>query len=266
MTYILECEITAHQEIAPEHRRLVLRAGPIAAETAPGQFCMLEAHEGLYPFLRRPMSVERTYKDGISILYKVVGRGTRLLAHLPVGAAINVQGPLGNSFPLPPDYDRYLMVAGGIGIAPFPGLAEAILQKVGRTPEILLAARNDRMLLMVKDFTRMGCPVHIATDDGSAGMKGFASDALRALEPDEKTLVYCCGPTAMMRAVHHVCVERNVTCYASLEAEMACGDGVCMGCVVETTAEDEAQRMARVCREGPIFNTRDIKWNGGARS
>lgn len=266
MTFILDCEIKAHQEVAPDHRRLVLRAEPIAAAAAPGQFCMLEVHEGLYPFLRRPMSIERIYKDGVSILYKVVGRGTRLLAHLPAGTNINVQGPLGNSFPLPQNYDRYLMVAGGIGIAPFPGLAEAILQKLGRTPELVLAARNDRNLLMVKEFTRMGCPVHIATDDGSAGMKGFAADALRALEPDARTLVYCCGPTPMMAAVHAVCVEHNVTCYASLEAEMACGDGVCMGCVVETTAEEEARRMARVCHEGPIFDTRTIKWNGGTKS
>lgn len=265
MTVILDCEITAHQEITPGHKRIVLRAAPIAAAAAPGQFCMLEAHEGLYPFLRRPMSIEHIYKDGISILYKVLGLGTRLLAHMPTGAVINVQGPLGNSFPLPEGYDRYLMVGGGIGIAPFPALAEAIMQRLGRTPELVAAARSDGQLLLVKEFARMGCPVHIVTDDGSAGMKGYASDALRALEPDERTLVYCCGPTVMMAAVHEVCAERNVTCYASLEAEMACGDGVCMGCVVETTAEDEARRMARVCREGPIFDTRDINWKAGVR-
>jgi len=128
-----------------------------------------------------------------------------------------------------------------------------------------LAARNDRALLLVKEFSRMGCPVHIATDDGSAGLKGFASDALEDLVPDEKTLVYCCGPTAMMRAVHAVCEQRNTRCYASLEAEMACGDGVCMGCVVETNAADEARRMVRVCKEGPIFDTRDINWHAGVR-
>jgi len=111
----------------------------------------------------------------------------------------------------------------------------------------------------------MGCPVHIATDDGSAGMKGFAADALEDLAPGENTLVYCCGPTAMMRAVHETCARHHARCYASLEAEMACGDGVCMGCVVETNADDEARRMVRVCREGPIFDTRDIAWKGGMR-
>lgn len=263
MTVVLECEITAHQEVAPEHKRLVLRAEPIAAAAEPGQFCMLEVHEGLYPFLRRPMSIERVFKDGISILYKVVGEGTRLLAHLPVGSTLNVQGPLGNRFPLDPGFERYILVAGGIGIAPFPGLAEAIMQELGKTPELVIAARTDSMLLCIKEFTQMGCPIQIATDDGSAGLKGYASDALRSLEPDASTLVYCCGPTVMMRAVHDVCVECGAVCYASLEAEMACGDGVCMGCVVETNAEEEARRMARVCREGPIFNTRDINWEAG---
>ena len=265
MTLLLECEITTHQEVAPGHKRLVLRAAPIAAETGPGQFCMIEVQEGLYPFLRRPMSIERVFHDGISILYKVYGKGTRLLSRMPVGATVNVQGPLGNRSPLISGYDRYIMVAGGIGIAPFPGLAEAIMQQLGRTPELVLAARNEHMLLCEKEFQQMGCPIHIATDDGSAGLKGFASDALRAIEPDPSTLVYTCGPTVMMRAVHEVCVEYGVPCHASLEAEMACGDGVCMGCVVETTAEEEAQRMARVCREGPIFNTRDINWKAGSQ-
>ncbi len=265
MTVVLQGEITAHQEVAQGHKRLVIRAEPIAAAAAPGQFCMLEVHEGFYPFLRRPMSIERIYKDGISILYKIVGQGTRLLAGMAPGAVINVQGPLGNCFPLPEGFERYILVAGGIGIAPFPGLAEALLRKIGRTPELVLAARNDRMLLLVKEFSQMGCPIHIATDDGSAGMKGFASDALEDLAPNEKTLVYCCGPTPMMHAVHEVCLRHNTLCYASLEAEMACGDGVCMGCVVETNAEDESRRMARVCREGPIFETRNINWNAGIR-
>lgn len=265
MTVVMKCEITAHQEVAPGHKRLALRAAPVAAAARPGQFCMLETQEGLYPFLRRPMSIERVYKDGISILYKVVGLGTRLLAHIPVGACINVQGPLGNGFPLPQGFDRYILVAGGIGVAPFPFLAEAILHTLGRTPEVVVAAQNDRLLLLVKEFGQMGCPVHIATDDGSAGLKGFASDALEDLVPDERTLVYCCGPTVMMRAVHDVCTQYNTSCYASLEAEMACGDGVCMGCVVETNAAEEARRMVRVCKEGPIFDTRDINWHAGVR-
>ena len=266
MKFILDCEIIAHQELAPGYKRMVLHAPAIAEIATPGQFCMLEIHEGLYPFLRRPMSIEHIYKDAISILYKVVGEGTRLLAQIQTGTTISVQGPLGNGFPLPKAYERYILVAGGIGIAPFPALAEQVMQELGYTPEIVIAARNRSAVLLYKDFSRMGCPVTVITDDGSEGMKGFASDALRRLEPDEHSLIYCCGPMVMMAAVHDVCTECNAICYASLEAEMACGDGVCMGCVVETTANDEAQRMVRVCREGPIFDTRQIDWKERMRS
>lgn len=265
MALLSECIITAHQEIALGHKRLVVRAPELAAQAAPGQFCMIEVHEGLHPFLRRPMSFERIFHDGVSIVYKIAGEGTRLLSHMPVGSILNIQGPLGNAFPLPTGYTRYILVAGGIGVAPFPGLAEIIMQQLGYTPQIVLAARTESLLLCEKEFMHMGCPIYIVTDDGSAGMKGIAADGLEVLNPGSETVVYCCGPKAMMAAIHTVCYRRGVLCYASLEAEMACGDGVCMGCVVETITEDEAGRMVRVCREGPIFDTRKINWNIGGQ-
>jgi dihydroorotate dehydrogenase electron transfer subunit len=172
-----------------------------------------------------------------------------------------VQGPLGNGFPLETGCERHILVGGGIGVAPLPGLAEAIIRQTGYAPEVVLAARTEDQLVCVKEFGQMGCPLHLVTDDGSAGMKGFASDGLELLEPDANTVVYACGPMAMMRSLHQVCDMRHAACYASLEAAMACGDGVCMGCVVETTAEEEPQRMARVCKEGPVFNTRTLRWD-----
>lgn len=261
MAHVLDCKITTHQEVVPEHKRMVLRAPDIAAVARPGQFCMIEVREGSSPFLRRPMSIERIFADGISVLYKIMGGGTRILAGLQAGAFINVQGPLGNVFPVKSKDSRHVLVAGGIGVAPLIGLAEALTAQVGRAPEVILAARTERYLLCEKEFSQMGCPVTLATDDGSAGFKGFAADCLRRLEPDVQTVVYTCGPTVMMRSVHDVCLEAEACCYASLEATMACGDGVCMGCVVETNAENEFGKMARVCREGPVFDTRQIRWN-----
>ncbi len=261
MAYVLDCEITAHVEAAPEHRRMVLRAPEIAAAARPGQFCMLEVREGYCPFLRRPMSIERIFEDSVSILYKIAGEGTRMLAGLQAGTRINVQGPLGHGFPIEHDCARYILVAGGIGVAPLPGLAEALIEQTGSAPEILLAARTDNFLLCEKEFAQMGCVTTLATDDGSAGFKGFADACLRRLEPDADTVVYVCGPTVMMRAIHDVCVEAGARCHASLEAEMACGDGVCMGCVVETIAENAFGKMARVCREGPVFESRAIRWS-----
>lgn len=261
MPHVTDCEILAHQEAASGHYRLVLDAPAIAADALPGQFCMLEVRPGYHPFLRRPMSIERIFPGSVSILYKVEGEGTRLLSGLAPGQSINLQGPLGKPFPLPEGMERPILVAGGIGVAPFPGLAERLVCESGRTPEIVLAARNEHLLLCEKEFAQMGCRITLATDDGSAGMRGFASEALRSLEPGPGDVVYSCGPMRMMRAVHDVCVELGVPCYASLEAEMACGDGVCMGCVVEAHAEIEAERMVRVCADGPVFDSRLINWS-----
>lgn len=260
MPHVIDCEITAHQEVAPGHRRLVLHAPEISRDAQPGQFCMLQVQQGYYPFLRRPMSIERIFTDGISILYKIEGEGTRMLSALHAGETLNVQGPLGTPFPMREGFERHILVAGGIGVAPFPALADAILRVLGKTPDIVLAARTEDMLLCEKDFRQMGCRVYLATDDGSAGEKAFASEVLARLEPGPETLVYACGPMPMMKATHAVCEARDVLCLASLEALMACGDGVCLGCVVEANVEIEAERMVRVCKDGPVFDTRLIDW------
>ncbi|MBI2422875.1 MAG: dihydroorotate dehydrogenase electron transfer subunit [Candidatus Hydrogenedentes bacterium] len=261
MPYLSECEVTSHHELSPGHYRLVLHCPEIAQDAQAGQFCMLEVQQGYYPFLRRPMCFERIFKDSVSILYKIEGEGTRLLSALSPGQSINVQGPLGKPFPLEANHARHIMVAGGIGIAPFPALAEAIIAKLGVTPEIIIAARTDSMLLCEREFQQMGCKIHLATDDGSAGQKAFASEVLRALAPGPDTIAYCCGPMPMMKATHRVCEDLGVRCLASLEAEMACGDGVCLGCVVEAKVEIEAERMVRVCYDGPVFDSALINWD-----
>ena len=261
MPLVSDCEIKAHMEVAPDHYRLVLHAPEIAAQATAGQFCMLQVQEGLYPFLRRPMCFEKIFKDSVSILYKVEGEGTRMMSRLTPGQSMSVQGPLGKPFPLDNRFDRHILVAGGIGVAPFPALAEAIIRELGVTPEVIIAARTESMLLCEKDFHEMGCKVHLATDDGSAGAQAFASEVLRQLEPGAGARAYCCGPMPMMRATHEVCQALGISCLASLEAEMACGDGVCLGCVVEANVEIEAERMVRVCYDGPVFETSLINWN-----
>lgn len=260
MPHIEDCEITMNQEVAEDHFRLVARAPKISAEAAAGQFCMIEVQEGYYPFLRRPMSIERIYQDSISILYKIEGKGTRMMSRFSPGQVISMQGPLGNTWPLDPRYDRHILVGGGIGVAPFPALAEAIIGALGKTPEIILAARTETCLLCEDEFREMGCKVHLATDDGSAGVKAFASDVLKDLAPGPGAVVYCCGPMPMMKATHMVCEELGLPCHASLEAEMACGDGVCLGCVVPAHAESDAEKMVRVCHDGPVFDTKLIDW------
>ncbi|MCX8063954.1 MAG: dihydroorotate dehydrogenase electron transfer subunit [Candidatus Hydrogenedentes bacterium] len=257
---LFDCVVTSHTEVAPEHFRLVLKNKELAEVSQPGQFVMIEVTETWDPFLRRPMSIERMFSDSISILYKVVGKGTKLLSSIRVGEKISVQGPLGNSFPIDLDFKDFFIVGGGIGIAPFPGLAEKIIRIRGGNLHVIIGAKTHSQVLCERDFREMGCRVYVVTEDGSAGEKGLVTDVLDKLKVEVHSVVYACGPIQMIKKVHQICEERNWICYASLEAEMACGIGVCLGCVVPVKYEIENEMMARVCKEGPIFDTRVIQW------
>ena len=258
--YLLDCTVLSNVEVAPHQFRMRLNAAELARAASPGQFCMLEVATGWYPFLRRPMCFERIEGDEVSILYKVEGEGTALLSKCVPGQTINVQGPLGNGFPIDPSFERHIMVAGGIGVATFPCVAEALLKVCARPPEVLLAARNKSLILLEDEFRAMGCVVHVATDDGSAGVKAYAADMLKTLKPDVKTRVYVCGPMIMMKTTSIAAMEAGADCLVSLEAQMACGDGACLGCVVESKLEKEGEKMVRVCLDGPVFDTRVIDW------
>lgn len=260
MQFLAECPVVLRQEVAPGHYRLGVRALEIAQSAAPGQFAMLEVARGLCPFLRRPMSFERIFPDGVAFLFKVEGEGTQMLSELTQGQTISVQGPLGNGFPLDPDFERHIIVAGGIGVAPFPALAEALIRICGKAPEVVVAARTKDLLLCEQDFRVMGCAVHLASDDGTAGEKALATDVLERLTPGPGTRVYACGPMPMMVAVSKMAEKRGFDCQASLETQMACGEGACLGCVVEANAEKEGEKMLRVCADGPVFDSRLIAW------
>ncbi|MFA6242640.1 MAG: dihydroorotate dehydrogenase electron transfer subunit [Candidatus Hydrogenedentales bacterium] len=260
MRYLLECPIESNREIAPDQCRMVLHAPAIAHEARPGQFCMIQVSESLYPFLRRPMCFERIRGETISILYKVEGEGTRILSNLLPGQTVGVQGPLGHGFPLESHAKRHIIVAGGIGVATFPALAEALIRECDATPEVILAARSKHLVLCEEDFRELGCTVHIATDDGSAGVKAYASQMLAQLKPGPDTRVYACGPMIMMKTTSDVAVQAGAECLVSLEAQMACGDGACLGCVVEATKESEGEKRVRVCYDGPVFDTTIIDW------
>lgn len=262
MPYVLDCPIIIHQEVAAGHCRIGVKSPEIAASARAGQFAMLKTAGGYAPFLRRPMSFERIFPDAVAFLFKIEGEGTRLLAGMSAGQTLSVQGPLGNGFTIDRSYERHIIVAGGIGVAPFPALAETIARECGKAPEVVLAARTRDLLLCEQDFRRMGCGVHLATDDGSAGIRGYATDALSRLAPlPGKTRLYVCGPMAMLTAVARFATNANIDCQVSLEAQMACGDGVCLGCVVESKSEQEGERMVRVCADGPVFDARIIDWD-----
>jgi dihydroorotate dehydrogenase electron transfer subunit len=260
MRFIQDCEIIEHDNVAPGHWRMRLHTPEIARVAKPGQFCMVQVAETLSPFLRRPMCFSEIHDDGITILYKVEGEGTALLAQHVPGQKCSIQGPLGNGFPIDDSFERHIIVSGGIGVATFPALAKALVKACPRPPEVVLAARNKDLLLCENLFKGLGCTVYLATDDGSAGEKAYAADMLERLNPGPGTRVYACGPTIMMETTAEVAQRAGADCLVSLEAQMACGDGACLGCVVEMKEKREGDKMVRVCVDGPIFDATLIDW------
>jgi dihydroorotate dehydrogenase electron transfer subunit len=251
----------------------VFDAPEVGVRIGPAQFVMLRPREGSDPLLGRPFSVARVGAGPngptVEILYKVVGRGTGLMAEMAAGAPAAMVGPLGRPFPEPPAPDSpVLLVAGGIGIAPFP-LHAGRLQAAGRQPVLLYGARTGADLVG-QDLFPGDMEIVTATDDGSAGHHGFVTELLdRRLQDMEpavrrRAVAYVCGPTPMMAAADAVLARHGTGGHFSLESFMGCGFGVCLSCVVplrEGGGEDG--RFARICVDGPTFPAGMVDWKRG---
>lgn len=227
----------------------------------PGQFLMLSAGPvgaapRYDPLLPRPMAVFRSDPSAVEVLYKVTGRGTRLMSTLRRGDEIDFVGPLGVGFPLPPPGVRALLVGGGTGIASLYELAEACLT---RGPvSVLLGARREIDLMACADFEALpGAHVEVATEDGSRGHRGRVTELLEsALAVEGAAEIYACGPNAMMARASEVAKKAGAPCRVSLENHMACGIGVCLGCAVPRAEGG----FALVCRDGPVFPSTGVAW------
>ncbi len=245
-------------------------APEIASEMRPGQFFMIGLpHADV--LLRRPFSVcglpgtfEGSGLGRMNVLYKVVGSGTALLSALGPGAPLLVLGPLGRGFTVPGSKSTQpVFVAGGIGSAPFPALASRLVPPL-RPPRMLYGARSSGDLPLLDWFRARCSTVEVTTDDGSLGARGLVTSALEDLlarEPRQDLLLYACGPEPMLRAVRRIATRAGVPCELSLEAHMACGFGVCLGCVVPTCAGPWGEGgYERVCVEGPVMPAERLAW------
>lgn len=262
----VSARIIRHQALNPEHFLLTLEAPAIARQARPGQFVMLQTRSGNDPLLRRPMSIYRIVpgRRGLfQVLYKVVGRGTRYLSQQRTGQTLATLGPLGNGFKLPRTGAKVLpiLVAGGIGIAIFPFLADALRAR-GMRPILLFGGRSRHDLVSLTHFRTARAGVRLATEDGSAGARGFVTRLLEPLlvEPGLRSALrlYVCGPTPMLKAVGELATDAGVRCQLALEAQMPCGIGVCLGCVVPCPGDSAEPVYRRVCTEGPIFKPGEV--------
>ncbi len=262
----VSARIARHQALNPEHFLLTLEAPAIARRARPGQFVMLQTRPGYDPLLRRPMSIYRIIagrRGLIQVLYKVIGRGTRYLARQRTGQTLATLGPLGNGFKLPRRGARVrpVLVAGGIGIANFPFLADALCARRMR-PLLLFGGRSRRDLVSLTYFRAARVGVRLATEDGSAGVRGFVTRLVEPLLADpglrSALRLYVCGPTPMLKAVGDLAADAGVHCQLALEAQMPCGIGVCLGCVVPCPGDLAGPIYRRVCTEGPVFRPGEV--------
>lgn len=260
--------VISNVRLSGDYNVLSLAAPEIGESTSPGQFVMVKAGAMIDSILRRPFSVFEVLRDrgrvtGISILNKRAGRNTRALYALDAGATVSCLGPLGLPFNgALADSRRAIMVAGGVGLAPFATLAEA-LAAAGTATTLCYGARNARELFYLDFFERLGVRLVLTTEDGSRGARGRVTVALEqelaALPHADATVVYACGPEPMLESVARLAARYEQPSQVSVERVMGCGLGGCYSCVIPVR-HDRESRYVRSCIGGPVMNGAEIVW------
>ena len=223
--------------------KMVLK-GDTSAITAPGQFVNILL-DGLY--LRRPISVCDVLGDLLTIIYKVVGKGTAKLAEMESGS-LDILSGLGNGYDLSLSGDRPVLLGGGVGVPPMYMLCRELVQQ-GKKVRVILGFNTRNEVFYEDEFKKLGAEVTVTTVDGSYGVKGFVTDALKDME---YSYFYTCGPEPMLKAVYKTSVTSG---QMSFEKRMGCGFGACMGCSCKTITG-----YKRICKEGPVMRKEEILW------
>jgi dihydroorotate dehydrogenase electron transfer subunit len=265
----IDAAVIANTRLSDDYCVIALDAPEIAATAQPGQFVMIKTARGMDPLLRRPFSIFEILRCrdgvpvGITLLNKRIGVGTGLLYEVEAGARLDCLGPLGRPFdPIDPP-SRAWMVAGGVGLAPFMTLAEALRAR-GTHTTLFYGARRAQELYYVDRFEALGVDVVLSTEDGSRGVRGRVTaplgDALGNLDAEDAVRLYACGPTPMMRTVAKLAHTHTRACDVSLEQVMGCGLGGCYSCVVLARGEDGTPHFVRSCLDGPVLDASRIVW------
>jgi len=254
-----DTEIVFNKRVAAGACLIGLRSPEIAAEAGPGQFVMVRVGRDMDPLLRRPFSICGVVDDLVLVLYRVVGRGTRILSDAREGELLQVLGPLGKGF-VPPKAGRHaILAAGGMGLAPLLFLSRTMAPE---TYTFFAGFGSADQIVWPDELGFSGMEMRISTDDGSAGHHGLVTELLEkgpAGLSGGGGMVFSCGPLPMLKAVAAITHERAVPCQVSLEAAMACGLGACQGCAVKAVpGKDRA--YWHVCQDGPVFFATDVDW------
>ena len=255
--------IVSHEEAGPGYRFLVVEAPKLAAALVPGQFVHVKVPGLEASALRRPFSVFDACDGQVTVMYKIVGRGTEALAQAKPGDAVSVLGPLGRGFPVACS-GVPLLVGGGYGVAPLHFLAKRQVA-AGLKPILFVGGRTKGDLLALDRFAALGVDVRRAPNDGSAGAKGFVVDPLDDVltelrQKGEAFELYTCGPDGLLKAVAQRATGTGMPGWISMDRHMICGVGACFACIQKVKLPNGEAFNARCCVNGPVFKAEDIVW------
>ena len=263
-------EIIANRPLSADYNVLALAAPAVAAAALPGQFVMVKVGTGTAPLLRRPFSVFEVLRStdgtpaGITILSKRIGPSTSLIYDARPGQIAACLGPLGRPFALVDAPSEAWMVAGGVGLAPFAALAEALRARKVKTTLFYGARRGDE-LFYLDFFRKLDVELVLTTEDGSAGERGRViaplDRRLATRAPDAPVTLYACGPEGMLAATAKTAAQYSRPCQVSVERIMGCGMGGCYSCVVPMLGDDGKFHHVRSCIAGPVLPADQIRWD-----
>ena len=245
--------ITEKKAIAKGVFDITVLCPEIAAVTQPGQFAQVAA-EGF--FLRRPISICEVDKDRgtLRLVFEVRGHGTDKISQLVKGSLVDIIAPLGKGFTVLEKGKKAICIGGGIGTPPMVEIAKAY----GSNATVISGFRSACIAILQEDFKANGNKTILCTDDGTAGMKGFVTDALKQeLAEGKPDIIYACGPMVMLKNVTKIAAEHGIYCEVSLEQRMACGVGACLVCVCKTVKNGE-EFNSHVCKDGPVFDSKEV--------
>jgi dihydroorotate dehydrogenase electron transfer subunit len=262
--------VIGNRALSSDFNVLALAAPEIAAIAAPGQFVMVKPASGTDPLLRRPFSIFEILRDhtgaaiGLSILSKRIGVATALLYTAREGDRISCLGPLGRPFTVVEPPTEAWMIAGGVGLAPFATLAQALQPRSVKTT-LFYGARRAEELFYLDFFRQLGVELVLTTEDGTLGEHGRViaplDRRLAALPKATPVMIHACGPEGMLAATSRTTLKHGRPCEVSVERIMGCGLGGCYSCVVPMRGDDGVFRHVRSCIAGPVLNADDIRWD-----
>jgi len=263
----VEARVIRNTRLSSDYNVIALAAPEIAAACAPGQFVMVKPGRGNDPLLRRPFSVFEVLRtndrvDGLTLLSKRVGVTTAMLFDAVEGDVVACLGPLGKAFELVDPPAEAWMVAGGVGLAPFATMTEALRARGTRTT-LFYGARSGRELFFLDWFRERGVTLVLSTEDGSVGDHGRVTLPLERELRDARTdvVLYACGPEPMLEAVAHIASKYRRRSQVSVERVMGCGLGGCYSCVIPVRNGPGGHHYVRSCIGGPVFEGADIVWD-----